>query len=77
MTRGINDGQNLDPEFIDYIYDTIESEPITLEEDDKARIKAEGAQANSFRKKQDIFMKEAQGYAKRGAEKMKKIKEST
>jgi hypothetical protein len=35
----------------------VEKEPFTLEEDEEARIKLEGAQANSLKKKQDLFNK--------------------
>lgn len=77
MTRGINDGQDLDPEFVADLYDQIEKEPITLAEDDEARLKQESALATSFRKKQEVYSKEAQGYAKRGAELMKKYKGSS
>jgi len=35
--RGICDGKDLDPDFLDAIFDRIKSTPITLEEDDKKR----------------------------------------
>lgn len=67
ITRGINGGKDLDPEFIGNIYDVVEKEPFTLEEDEIARMKHEGSMANSFKRKQDLFIKEGQGFVKRGA----------
>lgn len=39
ITRGINNGKNLDPEFVKNIYETIEKEPFTLAEDEDAKLK--------------------------------------
>ncbi len=39
MTKGINNGKDLEPEFLKDIFDTIEKEPITLVEDEEARMK--------------------------------------
>jgi Sec7-like guanine-nucleotide exchange factor len=43
ITRGINAGKDLERDFVISIYDTVEKEPFTLEEDEEARIKLEGA----------------------------------
>jgi Sec7-like guanine-nucleotide exchange factor len=39
ITKGINNGKDLDREFIANIYETIEKEPFTLAEDEDARLK--------------------------------------
>ena len=39
MVKGINSGQNLEQEFIAKIYDTVEKDPFTLNEDEDARLK--------------------------------------
>jgi Sec7-like guanine-nucleotide exchange factor len=57
ITRGINAGKDLERDFVISIYETVEKEPFTLEEDEEARIRLEGAQANSLKKKQDLFNK--------------------
>ena len=41
--------------FIRKIYEHVERDPFTLNEDDDARIKAEAALANSLKRKQDLF----------------------
>ena len=48
MVKGINSQKNLEPEFIQKIYDTVEREPFTLNEDEDARIKQETASATSY-----------------------------
>lgn len=48
------------------IYETVEKEPFTLNEDDEARSKLEAAQATTFRRKQELFEKEGQGLIDRG-----------
>jgi len=39
MTKGINNGKDVDSAFMDEIYHTIEIDPISLKEDDDARLK--------------------------------------
>ena len=58
MIKGINAGENLQPEFIKKIYETVEREPFTLNEDDDARLKAEAATATTYKRKQELFQKE-------------------
>ena len=58
MTKGINNGKDLEYDFVKTIYDTIEKEPFTLLEDEDARLKQEAAGATSFKRKQDLFLKE-------------------
>lgn len=58
ITRGINNGKDLDEAFIRNIYETIEREPFTLAEDEDARMKQEAIMATSFKRKQDLFIKE-------------------
>lgn len=41
MIKGINAGKNLESEFIKKIFETVEREPFTLNEDDDARFKLE------------------------------------
>lgn len=43
ITKGINNGKDIDREFMVQIYETVEKEPFTLTEDEDARIKMEGA----------------------------------
>jgi brefeldin A-inhibited guanine nucleotide-exchange protein len=66
MLKGINSGGNLNEGFIRKIYEHVERDPFTLNEDDDARIKAEAAHANSLKRKQDLFQKEGQGLVQRG-----------
>lgn len=77
MTKGINNGKDLEEDFIDEVYKTIETDPITLIEDDEARLKKEGNQATTYKRKQDLFIKEGQGLAKRGHELMKEKKKTS
>jgi len=67
MTKGINNGGDLPYDFLKGIYDHIEKEPFSLVEDDDARIKLEAQAAKSAKSKHEIFLKECQGYIKRGA----------
>jgi Sec7-like guanine-nucleotide exchange factor len=39
ITKGINGGKDLDPDFVSNIYDIVEKEPFTLAEDEEARMK--------------------------------------
>ena len=48
MIKGINSQKILEPAFIQQIYDTVEREPFTLNEDEDARIKQETASATSY-----------------------------
>ena len=43
MTKGINNGKDVDPALMDEIYGIIEVDPISLKEDDDARLKQETA----------------------------------
>ena len=56
--RGINNGQNVDRAVMDEIFDSIESRPLTLVEDDDARAKLESQQASSATHKMELFYKE-------------------
>ena len=51
MVKGINSQKNLEPEFIQKIYDTVEREPFTLNEDEDARMRQETASATSYQRK--------------------------
>lgn len=55
MIKGINAGENLQPEFVKKIYETVEREPFTLNEDDDARLKAEASTATTYKRKQELF----------------------
>ena len=57
MIKGINSQKNLEPAFIQKIYDTVEREPFTLNEDEDARIRQETASATSYQRKQELFQK--------------------
>ena len=43
MLKGINNGKDLDRDFVVEIYETVEREPFTLVEDEDAKLKLEGA----------------------------------
>ena len=43
ITKGLNQGQDLDREFVQQIYDNVEKEPFTLTEDEDAKLKIECA----------------------------------
>ena len=60
MTKGINSGKDLSRDFIAEIYESVEKEPFTLTEDEDAKLKLEAVQATSLKRKQDLYMKEAQ-----------------
>ena len=51
MVKGINSQKNLEPAFVQKIYETVEREPFTLNEDEDARIRAETASATSYQRK--------------------------
>lgn len=53
--KGVNGGHNLEQEFIKKIYETVEREPFSLNEDDDARFKAEAVNATTYKKKQELF----------------------
>lgn len=55
MTKGINNGKDIDRDFLVEIYTKVEQEPFTLAEDEDAKLKIEGAQANPSRKR-DLFL---------------------
>ena len=57
MIKGVNSQKNLEPEFIQKIYDTVEREPFTLNEDEDARMRQETASATSYQRKQELFNK--------------------
>ncbi len=66
MTKGINQGKDLAREFLAQIYESVEKEPFTLTEDEDAKLKLEALQANSLKRKQDLYIKEALNLVKRG-----------
>lgn len=43
MTKGLNNGKDLDRDFLVQIYETVEKEPFTLTEDEDAKLKLEGS----------------------------------
>lgn len=43
MTKGINNGKDIDRDFLVEIYTKVEQEPFTLAEDEDAKLKIEGA----------------------------------
>jgi len=66
MIKGINSGENLNEVFIQKIYDEVEQNPFTLNEDEDARIRQETAAATSFQRKRELFAKEGTGLVARG-----------
>ena len=61
LVKGFNSQKNLEPEFIQKIYDTVEREPFTLNEDEDARMRQETASATSYQRKQELFQKMGMG----------------
>jgi Sec7-like guanine-nucleotide exchange factor len=43
ITKGLNNGKDIDRDIIQYIYESVEKEPFTLTEDEDAKLKIEGA----------------------------------
>lgn len=58
VTTKIDGGKDLPVEFIENIYNTIEREPFTLDEDEDLKIKLMSQAANSKLKKQDTYLAE-------------------
>lgn len=68
--KGVNEGKSLDDEFLQCIFDTVEREPFTLNEDEDARMKQDAAAAKTHKQKQEFFMTEGQRLVKRGTNEM-------
>lgn len=77
MIKGINAGENLQPEFVKKIYSTVEREPFTLNEDDDARLKAEASTATTYKRKQELFQKEGNSLIDRSKKEMGGISNQT
>lgn len=77
MIKGINAGENLQPEFVKKIYETVEREPFTLNEDDDARLKAEAATATTYKRKQELFQKEGNSLVDRSKKEMGGVQNTT
>ena len=71
MTKGINNGKDIDSDFMDSVYKTIEEDPISLAEDDAARFKQKSEGATSYKKRQELFQEEGQWLTKLGQEAIK------
>jgi brefeldin A-inhibited guanine nucleotide-exchange protein len=69
MNSGINKGKDLDPHYLEEIYNTVKNNKFTLEEDEEAREKLESA----GKKKQQLFVRESEKMLQKG---QKLIKES-
>jgi hypothetical protein len=50
------------------IYDTIERDPITLQEDDEKKLELNANKATSMRKKNELFLNELEFMKKKGVE---------
>ena len=74
MCRGINDGKDIDPDFMASIYEAIEKDPISLAEDDEARLKEKSNLATDLKARQKVFDDEADMLRKKGT---MALKEST
>lgn len=75
--KGVNDGKSLDDDFLQSIFDTVEREPFTLNEDEDARMKMDAAAAKTHKQKQEFFMTEGERLVKRGANEMNTAQNSS
>jgi len=77
LLRGVDDGQDLDPEYLERIYREIEINPITLKDDDELRARHESMlAAGNVKRKQDLFNKESAQMMERSNEMIKQGKGS-
>jgi len=70
INEGINQGQNLDPNLLEDIYNAIKNAPFKLMEDEAAAIKIVGA--NTSKQRQDLFEREGELIVKQSQEMFKR-----
>lgn len=73
MNAGINKGKDLDPEYLEDIYNTVKNNKFTLEEDEEAREKLE----SSGMKRHELYMKETERMLQKGQRVIKEGKRSS
>jgi Sec7-like guanine-nucleotide exchange factor len=49
MLKGVNAGENLPFEFVQGVYDNVDNNPFTLNEDEEARMKEDAANAKTLK----------------------------
>lgn len=69
--RGINDGQDLDREYLERLFDAIGRNPFSLGEDDAQRLKNDSLAAHGATQKFELFVKETENIVQRSQEMMK------
>lgn len=74
MSRDIRRNYNISDDYLKGIYDDIQQHPITLVDDEVAKLKQESALANGIKKKRDVFIKECMHMVKRGKELIRRTK---
>jgi len=74
MSRDMRRSYNLTDDFMKGIYDDIKQNPITLADDEVAKLKQESALAKGVKMKQDLFVKESHHMVERGKELIRKKK---
>ncbi|OMJ89408.1 hypothetical protein SteCoe_8405 [Stentor coeruleus] len=73
MNAGINKGKDLEPEYLEEIYNTVKNNKFTLEEDEEARDKLESLGM----KKHELYMKETEKMLQKGQKLIKESKRSS
>ena len=76
LARGINDGQDLTPEYLTGLYGRISKRPLALHEAVRAEKTAQEAINSSLRKKQYLFLQESKEMLQKGKDLIKQQKES-
>ena len=76
LARGINDGQDLTPDYLTGLYNRIAKRPLAIHEQVKADKSAQEAINSSLRKKHFLFLQESKEMLQRGKDLIKSQKES-
>ena len=76
LARGINDGQDLTPEYLTGLYNRIGKKPLALHDSVKADKSAQEAINSSIRKKQFLFLQESKEMLQKGKDLIRSQKES-
>lgn len=76
LARGINDGQDLTPEYLTGLYNRIGKRPLALHDSVKADKSAQEAINSSLRKKQFLFLQESKEMLQKGKDLIRSQKES-
>jgi Sec7-like guanine-nucleotide exchange factor len=75
INEGINQGANLDPGFLEEIYNAVKNSPFKLMEDEVAAMRLVGA--NSSKQRQDLFEKEGELIVKQSQEMFKRHRKTS